>query len=130
MYVAYVLGSFTPSTTSEAAHVIATQVVEELRPWIEREKAAHIRRAVAMGKRGFERIERLWDEREAVDPKQEQFASSALDKHDTIVRRNLGMQDNKQSGTDSLNIKALTTGRTLIKIESNQTERKTEANDS
>jgi hypothetical protein len=30
-----------------------------------------------MAKRGYERIERLWDEKEAIDPKQEQFASSA-----------------------------------------------------
>ena len=60
-----------------------------------------------MGRRGYERIERLWDEREAVDPKQEQFASSALDKHDTIVRRNLGMSD-KQPPLASLNLKVLT----------------------
>ena len=74
-------------------------------------RTEHIKRAVAMGRRGYERIERLWDEREAVDPKQEQFASSALDKHDTIVRRNLGMSD-KQPPSASLNLKVLTQGRT------------------
>jgi len=47
----------------------------ELQPWIEREKEEHVKRAVAMGKRGFERIGRLWDESDAVDPQQEQFAS-------------------------------------------------------
>src|SRR6516164_6026468 len=66
------------AATTEAAELVAKQVVEELRPWIEREKSEHIRRAVAMGKRGFERIGKLWDENEAVDPKQEQAASSAL----------------------------------------------------
>jgi hypothetical protein len=47
--------------TSEAAHPVAKQIVEDLRPWIEREKAEHIKRAVAMGKRGCEWIERMWD---------------------------------------------------------------------
>jgi hypothetical protein len=70
-----------------------------------------------MGKRGFERIERLWDEKEAVDLRQEQFASSALDKHDTIVRRNLGMSDN-QPAVSSLNLNVLTgRGRTLVAID-------------
>jgi hypothetical protein len=100
-----------------AAQLVAKQVVEELQPWIEREKAEHIKRAVAMGKRGYERIERLWDEREAVDPKQEQFASAALDKHDLIVRRNLGMSDN-QPEASSLNLNILAgRGRTLIAID-------------
>lgn len=70
-----------------------------------------------MGKRGFKRIERLWDENEAVDPKQEQFASAALDKHDTIVRRNLGLSEN-QPAMSSLDLNVLAgRGRTLIAIE-------------
>ena len=69
-----------------------------------------------MGKRGCERIERLWDEREAVDPKQEQFASAALDKHDTIVRLNLGMSDNQPAASNlNLNVSA-GRGRILIGI--------------
>ena len=55
------------ATTTEAAELVTKQVVEELRPWIEREKSEHIRRAVAMGKRGFERIGKLWDAEEPVD---------------------------------------------------------------
>ena len=47
------------AATSEAAQLVAQQVVEELRPWIEREKAEHIKRAVTMGKRGYERIDRM-----------------------------------------------------------------------
>jgi hypothetical protein len=65
----------------------------ELQPWIEREKAQHIRRAVRMAKRGFERIERLWDEREAADCKTESLIATTLDKHDAIIRRNLGIND-------------------------------------
>ena len=69
-----------------------------------------------MAKHGFEPSEGLWDEKE-VNPKQEQFASAALDKRDTIVRRNLGMSE-KQTGSGSLDLNLLTgRGRTLIAIE-------------
>ena len=81
-------------------------MVEDLQPWIEREKAEHIKRAVTMGKRGFERIESLWDEREPVDPKQESFAAATLDRHDDIVRRNLGMND-KEMPISPLNLSVL-----------------------
>src|SRR5437773_1439811 len=70
------------AATTEAAQIAVKEMMAQLQPWIEREKAEHIKRAVAMGKRGFERIERLWDEKDAVDPKREQFASSALDKRE------------------------------------------------
>jgi hypothetical protein len=56
-----------------------------------------------MGKGGYEPMGRLWDQEESVDAKQEHFASSALDKHDSIVRRNLGMSDN-QPASSSLNL--------------------------
>src|SRR5713101_8454160 len=46
------------AATSEAAQLVAKQVVEDLRPWIQSEKEEHIRRAVTMGKRGFGRIEK------------------------------------------------------------------------
>jgi len=68
-----------------------------------------------MGKRGYERIENLWDQREAVDPKQEQFASAALDKHDTIVRRNLGMSDN-QPASSNLTLSVLEGGHAIVAI--------------
>jgi hypothetical protein len=70
---------------------------------------------------------RLWDESDAVDPKQEQFASSALDKHDTIIRRNLGMSDN-QPAVSSLNVDVLTQGRRLIAIEQSLTRHHHKAN--
>jgi hypothetical protein len=69
-----------------------------------------------MGKRGFERLERLWDEKEALDPRQEQLASSALDKHDTIVRRNLGLSDN-EGRSGSLNLNLLGRPRAIIVVE-------------
>ena len=55
------------SATTEVVQLVATQVIADLQPWIEREKAQHIKRAVRMAKRGFERIERLWDERDLAD---------------------------------------------------------------
>jgi hypothetical protein len=76
--------------------------VEELRPWIEREKSEHIRRAIAMGKRGFERIGKLWDGEEPVDPKCESLAASSLDKHDETIRRNLGMDNDEEQGEAEL----------------------------
>jgi hypothetical protein len=83
-----------------------------------------------MGKRGYERIERMWDANHAVDPKQEQFASSALDKHDAIIRRNLGMNETGVgSGTLNLNVLAGRVGRTRIAIEQqpNQTSAQDQA---
>ena len=47
---------------TDVAQLAAKQVMAELQPWIEREKAEHVRRAVTMAKRGLGRIEKLWDE--------------------------------------------------------------------
>jgi hypothetical protein len=85
----------------------------ELQPWIEEQKAQHIRRAVTMAKRGFERIEKLWDEN-APEVRSESLAAATLDKHDAIIRRNLGMNE-QQHGSGSLNIAVLAAGgRTII----------------
>ena len=93
-------------------------VVEELRPWIEREKAEHIKRAVTMGKRGYERIDRMWNEKALVEVKDESLAAATLEKHDTIIRRNLGMNETGDgSGSLSLNVLAGRGGRTRIAIE-------------
>jgi hypothetical protein len=94
------------AATTEAAQLVAKQIVEDLGPWIEREKAEHIRRAVAMGKRGYDRIERMWDESASLEVKNESLAAATLEKHDTIVRRNLGMSDN-QPASSSLNLNVL-----------------------
>ena len=52
---------------AEAADLAAKKSMEELQPWFEREKAEHIERIVAIAKRGFRRIEKLWDETEVAD---------------------------------------------------------------
>jgi DNA-binding transcriptional regulator YhcF (GntR family) len=115
------------AATSEGVQLVAKQVVEDLQPWIQREKEEHIRRAVMMGKRGFERIGILWDEKEAVDLKQESFAAATLDRHDGIVRRNLGMSDNERP-MSPLNLSVLSQN-TVISIDGKavtEAEEKTE----
>jgi hypothetical protein len=97
--------------------MVAREIVEDLRPWIEREKAEHVRRAVAMGKRGYERIDRMWNEKALVEVKDESLAAATLEKHDTIIRRNLGMNETGD-GSGSLNLNVLAgRGRTRIAIE-------------
>ena len=115
------------AATTEAAELVTKQVVEELRPWIEREKSEHIRRAVAMGKRGFERIGKLWDGEEPVDPKWESLAASSLDKHDEIIRRNLGMNDEEQRGSGVVSPLSIYSKQTVIGISLSlgQTEKRT-----
>jgi hypothetical protein len=96
----------------------AKQVVEGSRPWIEREKAEHIRCAVAMGKRGYERIDRMWDENASLEVRDENLAGATLDKHDAIIRRNLGMNETGDgSGALSVSVLAGRSGRTRIAIE-------------
>jgi hypothetical protein len=89
-----------------------------LQPWIEREKAEHIKRAVAMGKRGYERIDRMWDENALLEVRDESLAATTLEKHDAIIRRNLGMNGTgDSSGSLSLNVLASRCGRTRIAID-------------
>jgi hypothetical protein len=85
----------------------------DLQPWIEQEKVKHIQRAVSIARRGFERIEKLWDEN-APEVRSESLAAATLDKHDTIIRRNLGMNEN-QGGSGTLNLNVLVAGcRTVV----------------
>jgi hypothetical protein len=48
----------------------------ELQPWIEREKAEHIRRVVRIVKRGFQRIEKLWEENEIPEARAESLVAA------------------------------------------------------
>jgi hypothetical protein len=73
--------------------IAAKQFMAELEPWIEREKAEHIKRIVAIAKRGFRRIEKLWDENAVPEARAESLTAATLDKHDAIIRRNLGMSE-------------------------------------
>jgi hypothetical protein len=73
----------------------------------EREKAERIKRAVAMGKRGYERIDRMWEENALLRVKDESLAAATLEKHDAVIRRHLGMNETGEgSGTRNLNVLA------------------------
>lgn len=99
---------------TEVAQLTAKQVMAELQPWIEREKAEHIKRIVAIAKRGFRRIEKLWDENAVPEARAESLAAATLDKHDAIIRRNLGMNET-QGGSGTLNLDVLVAGgRTIV----------------
>ena len=68
-----------------------------------------------MGKRGFERIGKLWDGEKPVDPKSENLAASSLDKHDEIIRRNLGMDnDEEQRGCGVVSPLSICSKQTVI----------------
>jgi hypothetical protein len=73
------------------------------------ERRSHIKRIVAIAKRGFRRIEKLWDENEIREVRTESLAAATLDKHDAIIRRNLGMNETS-AGSCSLNLHVLTGG--------------------
>ena len=97
------------AATTEAAQVAVKEMMAQLQPWIEREKAEHIKRAVSMAIRGFERIETLWDENALPEPRAESLAAATLDKHDAIIRRTLGM-NGAQGGSGTLNLDVLVAG--------------------
>jgi hypothetical protein len=68
---------------------------------------------VAIAKRGFRRIEKLWDENAVPEARAESLTAATLDKHDAIIRRDLGMNATS-TGSCSLNVAVLTGGRTII----------------
>jgi hypothetical protein len=110
------LGCASIRCKTEVVQLVAEQVMADLQPWIEQEKAKHVRRIVNMAKRGFERIEKVWDENEPCSPKAESLAAATLDKHDAIIRRNLGMNETP-AGSCSLNLHVLTGARTIIEAQ-------------
>ena len=69
-----------------AVSLMAENALADIRPWIEGGKVNHIRRIVEAGKRGVERIEKLWNDNEPNDPRDESFAAASLERHDTMVR--------------------------------------------
>lgn len=115
-----------------AAKQMAERITKELQPWIEKEKTAHIKRAMKRSKRAFKRLSRVskgfqvYDAKrgELVDcepgPKDEMHIATAEDKWDGIVRRTLGMSDSGGlSGSLSLNI---LTGSAAIQVNATPAE--------
>jgi DNA-binding transcriptional regulator YhcF (GntR family) len=106
----------------EVAQLAAKQLMTELQPWIEREKVEHVKRVVRIVKRGFQRIEKIWDENPDPEVRVESLAAATLDKHDAIIRRNLGMNET-QGTSGTLNVHVLLAGgRTVVDAQQPQCE--------
>lgn len=98
---------------------MAERLMKELQPWIEQEKRSHIKRALRRSKRGLKRLDRVSEGYQVYDakteslvtcqtgPKDEMQIAQAEDKYDSIIRRNLGMNDSTGLG-GSLSVNVLT----------------------
>lgn len=105
----------------KAGQEAGRQVVKELQPWIEAEKRSHIKRAIKRSKRALKRIDGLTDgyfienpktgqpEEIKPGPKDEMMIANAEDKYDSIIRRNLGMNDSTGL-SGALSVRVLTEG--------------------
>jgi len=87
----------------------AAQTLKDLAPWIEEQRAVHVRHIVGLSRKALVRLDDLFNQNKPDSPKDEQFSAAAIEKHDTIIRRNLGMSDNG-SGSNTLNIGVLVGG--------------------
>lgn len=118
----------------KAAQQMATKITKELQPWIEKEKRAHIKRAIKRAKAGFKRLDRVADGYEVYDskagrlvacetnPKDEMNIAAAEDKWDGIVRRTLGLSDSAGSlGGFSLRV---LTGAVAVEVQAGQVDPK------
>lgn len=106
------------TATSQAADLAAKQLIDELQPWINQQKAEQIKRAIKRSTKAQERLDLISEGYQAttkdgelvdlpIGPKEESFLAQAEDKYDNIIRRNLGMNElNGVSG--SLSIQVLT----------------------
>lgn len=100
---------------------VAVRLMQDLQPFIEKEKKAHILRALKRSKRGMKRLDRvakgfdIYDSKTGAvvnlqtGPKDEMQIAQAEDKYDSIIRRNLGMSD-ESSTSGSLSMRLLTQG--------------------
>jgi hypothetical protein len=85
------------------------ETLKDLEPWIEEQRAVHVKAIVGLSRKGLARLESLYDKAKPKAAKDEQFAAAAMEKHDQIIRRNLGMGDNG-TGSTSLNVAVLVGG--------------------
>lgn len=115
------LQSSAEQAAREAGALAGRQIAADLAPWIEREKRAHIKRALKRAKSGLKRITKrskgyqVYDAKaqQLIDietnPKDEMHLATAEDKYDGIIRRNLGMNETPV-GSGSLSLRILTEG--------------------
>lgn len=100
---------------------VAQRLMQDLQPFIEKEKRSHILRALKRSKRGMKRLDRVAKGFDIYDsklgtvvslqtgPKDEMQIAQAEDKYDSIIRRNLGMNDSTGL-SGALSVRVLTEG--------------------
>lgn len=93
-----------------AAQVTASteKTLKDLAPWIEEMRASHVKYIVGLSSKALKRLDKIFESKEPDTPKDEQFSAAAIEKHDTIIRRNLGMGEGNAAG--SLNVNVLIAG--------------------
>jgi hypothetical protein len=112
--------------TEKAGQQIVRSVIKDLQPFIEREKRDQIKRAIKRSKLAQKRLSKVADGYQVYDsksgqlvnvecaPKDEMHIASAEEKYDSIIRRNLGMDDGKApAGSVNLNI---LTGQAAVQV--------------
>jgi len=96
---------------AETAAIVGKQLRADLQnslaPWLEREKAKHVRTQVHRAKRALKQIDSHVQPTVSLSPKDSAFIARAADQWDTIARRNLGMNDGSPTA-GSLNLNILT----------------------
>lgn len=114
-------GNAMAQAADKAAQEVALRLTKELQPWIEKEKRAHIQRAVRRSKRALKRLDGIADGYDIehpktggiihipLGPKDEMLMATSEDKYDGIIRRNLGMNDSTGL-SGALSVRVLTEG--------------------
>lgn len=89
-----------------AAQVTASTeaTLKDLAPWIERMRADHVKYIVGLSQKALKRLDLLFETKPPAAPKDEQFSAAAIEKHDSIIRRNLGMSEQNAQGSLNLNV--------------------------
>jgi len=96
-----------------AEHAIALrkQISDGLAAWCERERKRHVKAQVIRSKRALTRLDTLGElnahGEPNLEPKDEHFLAKSVETYDTIIRRNLGMENAGQAQS-SLNLNILT----------------------
>lgn len=93
----------------DAAKLAAASIVDQMQPWIEKEKVEHIKAQVARSKRNLARLDRYTAEDELLGPKEESHYAKSIDIFDSITRRTLGMGESDGSN-GALSVRVLTGG--------------------
>ncbi len=94
-------------TTANVAQQLSQHLTDSLQPWIEREKARHLKNQVKRSKLALTQLDQHIDKEIKLSPKDSSFIAKTAETWDNIMRRTLGMNDSVPAGT-SLTLNVLT----------------------